>query len=123
MSNRVAGLIAGFIFAMMGTAQAQSPRLLPATTPIRFESWQPPAQFYAGITPAARQVLPAPRDRERHALIGGATGVVVGVAACTVFSTLLDDSADSGVSTCPLSTYLLFGAAGFGLGFAIGWVI
>jgi hypothetical protein len=44
------------------------------------------------------------------------------VVFCTVVSTLADDSADSGLSFCPLDSYLLIGGAGFALGAAIGWV-
>jgi energy-converting hydrogenase Eha subunit A len=123
MSDRLAALITGLVFATVGAAHAQTPRPLPATAAIRFESWQPSAAFIVPITPAAGQVVAASRDRERHALIGGAIGAVVGVAACTAISTLVDDAADGGLSACPLDTYLLFGVAGFGLGFAVGWGI
>jgi hypothetical protein len=44
------------------------------------------------------------------------------VAFCTVVASLVDDS-DSGLSTCPADTLLLFGAGGFALGFGIGWII
>jgi len=37
--------------------------------------------------------------------------------------TLANDSADGGVSFCPLDSYLLIGGAGFALGFTIGWVV
>ena len=50
----------------------------------------------------------------------GLEGVVAGE---TAISTLADDSADGGLAACPVDTYLLIGAAGFGLGFAIGWAI
>lgn len=123
MSNRLAALIAGLVFATVGAAHAQTPRPLAATAPIRLESWQPSADFLDGITPPAGQLVTISRDRERHALIGGAIGAVVGVAACTAISTLVDDSADGGLSACPLDTYLLFGVAGFGLGSAVGWGI
>ena len=123
MSNRLALLITGFVLATAGATQAQSPQPLPAATPMRFESWQPTAWFDDAITPAASQlVVPSP-NRKRHALIGGAIGVVTSVVVCTAISTLADDSAEGGLSACPLDTYLLFGAAGFGLGFAIGWSI
>jgi ABC-type amino acid transport substrate-binding protein len=75
------------------------------------------------LTPAAGRFIATSPDRKRHALIGGAIGAALGLAVCTVISTLADDSADGGLSTCPVDTYLLFGAAGFGLGFAIGWAI
>jgi hypothetical protein len=94
-----------------------------ATAATRFESWQPAKWSEDGIAPAAGRLVATSPDRTRHALIGGAIGAVAGVAVCTAISTLVDDSADGGLSACPLDTYLLFGAAGFGLGFAIGWVI
>jgi hypothetical protein len=123
MSNRLAALIAGLVLATAGTAPAQSPRPLSAIPPIRFESWQASVPFDRGLTPAAGRFIATSPDRKRHALIGGAIGAAVGLAVCTVISTLADDSADGGLSTCPVDTYLLFGAAGFGLGFAIGWAI
>jgi hypothetical protein len=117
-------LIAGLVFAGAGAAQAQSPQPQSAATAMRFESWQPAAWYDDdGITPAAGRLVAASPDRKHHALIGGAIGVVASVALCTAISTLADDSADGGLSACPLDTYLLFGAAGFGLGFAIGWAI
>jgi hypothetical protein len=54
--------------------------------------------------------------------VGGLIGAVGGVVVCTVISNLADDSAD-GFSTCTLKGYLLTGAAGFALGFAVGWFI
>ena len=123
MSNRLTALIAGLVIATAGAAQAQSPRPLQAAAAMRFESWQPTAPFDDGIAPAAGQRVVTSPGRKRHALIGGVIGAAVGLAACTAISTLADDSADGGLSACPLDTYLLFGAAGFGLGFAIGWGI
>ena len=123
MPNRLAALIAGLVLLTAGVAPAQSPRPLPATPPLQFESWQASVPFDRGITPAAGRFIATSPDRKRHAFIGGAIGAVVGLAVCTAISTLADDSADGGLSTCPVDTYLLFGAAGFGLGFAIGWAI
>jgi hypothetical protein len=42
--------------------------------------------------------------------------------ACTAVSTLANDSADGGLSFCPLDTYLLMGGAGFIAGAAVGWL-
>jgi hypothetical protein len=63
------------------------------------------------------------RDRGDQALLGGAIGAAAGVVLCTAISTLIDDSADGGLSFCPLDTYLLFAGGGFVLGAVIGWLI
>ena len=124
MRCRLAYLIAGLLLSTADLAQAQamSPRPLAAAVPLRFESWRPAAALDRG-TPAAGQFVQAPRHRTRQALLGGAIGAAAGVVFCTVVSTLADDSADGGLSFCPLDSYLLIGGAGFALGFAIGWVI
>jgi hypothetical protein len=122
MSNRLVLLIAGLVLATVIPAQAQTPQPL-AATPMRFESWRPGAPFEARVDPARITVASSSRDRARHGLIGGAIGVVAAVAFCTTISTLANDSAEGGLSTCPISSYLLMGAAGFAAGFAIGWVI
>ena len=116
-------LIAGLVFATAGVAQAQGPQPQAAAKAMRFESWTPAAWYVDGITPTAGQLVVTSPNRTRHALIGGAIGAVTSVVVCTAISTLADDSADGGLSACPLDTYLLMGAAGFGLGFAIGWSI
>jgi hypothetical protein len=56
-------------------------------------------------------------------LLGGAIGAAAGVVVCTVISTLIDDSADRGLSFCPLDTYLLFAAGGFIVGAGIGLLL
>ena len=122
MWNRLTWLIAGLVLVTAVPSQAQVPRPLPANPPVQFESWQP-AMSISGINPAIGQFAAPSRDRKRHALIGGAIGALAGVAFCTVVSTLADDSADGGLSTCPLDSYLLFAAGGFALGFTIGWAI
>jgi hypothetical protein len=124
MRCRLAYLTAGLLLSTAGLAQAQakSPRPLAAVVPLHFESWRPAAALDRG-TPAAGQFVPAPRHRTRQALLGGAIGAAAGVVFCTVVSTLADDSADGGLSFCPLDSYLLIGGAGFALGFAMGWVI
>jgi hypothetical protein len=122
MWNRLTWLIAGVTLVAAVPSQAQVPQPLPANPPVQFESWQP-ATPISGINSAVGQFVAHSRDRKRHALIGGAIGALAGVAFCTVVSTLADDSADGGLSTCPLDSYLLFAAGGFALGFTIGWVI
>jgi ABC-type branched-subunit amino acid transport system permease subunit len=76
-----------------------------------------------GDKPAAGRFVAPAQNRRRHALLGGAIGAVAGVVFCTAVSTLANDSAEGGVSFCPLDSYLLIGGAGFALGFAIGWVV
>ena len=121
MRSRLASLLAGLALATVSTAQAQSPLSLALTPGVRFESWRPAVP--GDRLPAAIRIGASSRDRERHALIGGAIGAAAGVAFCTVISTLANDSADGGLSFCPASSYLLIGGAGFALGFAIGWAI
>jgi len=122
MLNRLTLLIAGLVLATTVPAPAQTPQPL-AATPVRFESWQPGAPFEPPVHPARVTFAASSRGRARHGLIGGAIGVVAAVAFCTTVSTLANDSADGGLSTCPISSYLLLGAAGFAAGFAIGSVL
>jgi hypothetical protein len=122
MWNRLTWLIAGLVLVAAVPSQGQVPRPLPANPPVQFESWQP-AMPISGINPALGQFARPSPDRKRHALIGGAIGALAGVVFCTAVSTMADDSADGGLSTCPLDSYLLFAAGGFALGFTIGWVI
>lgn len=121
MRRPLAYLVAGLIFATASVAHAQSPRPLAAAIPLQFESWRPAAALDRGGTPAIGQFVAASRHRTRRALLGGAIGAAAGVVFCTAVSTLANDSADGGVSFCPLDSYLLIGGAGFALGFAIGW--
>jgi hypothetical protein len=113
--------MAGLIFATASVAHAQSPRPLASAVPLQFESWRPAAALDRGRTPAIGQFVAASRHRTRRALLGGAIGAAAGVVFCTAVSTLANDSADGGVSFCPLDSYLLIGGAGFALGFAVGW--
>ena len=113
-------LVAGLILATATLAHAQSPRPLAEAIPLRFESWRPAAALDRGRIPVTGQLVAAPRHRTRRALLGGALGAAAGVIFCTAVSTLANDSADGGVSFCPLDSYLLIGGAGFALGFAIG---
>jgi hypothetical protein len=118
----LASLIAGLLLVLAGPAQAQSPPL-PAAVPLRFESWRPSAPLDQGGKPAAGRFVAPTKNRTRQALLGGAIGAAAGVVFCTAVSTLANDSAEGGLSFCPLDSYLLIGGAGFALGAAIGWVI
>jgi hypothetical protein len=118
-----AHLIAGLLLATAGPAHAQSPRPLAAAVPLQFESWRPTAVLDRGGTPLTGQLVAAPRHRTRRALLGGAIGAAAGVVFCTAVSTLANDSADGGLSFCPLDSYLLIGGAGFAVGFVIGWMV
>jgi hypothetical protein len=119
MPSRVALLITGLLVALAQPAAAQQPLPLPATPPLQFESWQ--AELDHGPTLSGTMVR-VQRDRKNRWLIGGAIGAVAGVVACTAISTIIDDSAEGGLSFCPLDTYLLMGGAGFVLGAVIGAV-
>jgi hypothetical protein len=123
MRLRLAHLIAALLLATAGPAHAQRPRPLAAAVPLQFESWRPAAALDRGSAPATGQFVAASRNRKRQAFLGGAIGAAAGVVSCTVVSTLANDSADGGLSFCPLDSYLLIGGAGFALGFAVGWVI
>ena len=114
-------LVAGLILAAASVAHAQSSRPLAEAIPLQFESWRPAAVLDRGRTLVTGQLVAAPRHRTRRALLGGAIGAAAGVVFCTAVSTLANDSADGGVSFCPLDSYLLIGGAGFILGFAVGW--
>jgi hypothetical protein len=119
--SRLVALAAGLLIAVAEAAHAQGSLPLPATPPQRFESWQAAAPLEAGITPAASRFAATSRNRGRRALIGGAIGAAAGVVFCTAVSTLANDSAEGGLSFCPLDSYLLIGGAGFALGATIGW--
>ena len=121
MRRPLAHLMAGLIFATASVAHAQSPRPLAEAIPLQFEAWRPVALLDRGSTPVTDQLVATPRHRTRRALLGGAIGAAAGVVFCTAVSTLANDSADGGLSFCPLDSYLLIGGAGFVLGFAIGW--
>jgi hypothetical protein len=121
MRRRLAHLITGLVLATAGLAHGQSPSPLAAALPLRFESWRPAAAPGRGTTLATSQFVAASPHRTRPALLGGAIGAAAGVVFCTAVSTLANDSAEGGLSFCPLDSYLLIGGAGFVLGFAIGW--
>jgi hypothetical protein len=72
-----------------------------------------------GTRLVVERFVAAEKNRKRQALIGA----VAGFALCTTISTLADDSADGGVSFCPLDSTLLIMGGGFAIGAAIGWAI
>jgi len=114
-------LVTGLVLGTMRETHAQAPRPL-AAAPARFESWrasEPSSRSNAMMT--RRQL--ARKNRTRQALLGGAIGAAAGVIGCTVISTLANDSAEGGLSFCPLDSYLLIGGAGFVVGAAIGRVL
>jgi hypothetical protein len=114
-------LVACVQFTPYGVAAAQSPGPRQDRV-ITFASWGP-ATPAAQNTSARTYGSDALRShRTRRILIGGAVGATAGLAACTAISTLADDSADGGLSFCPLDTYLLVGGAGFLGGAAVGWL-
>jgi hypothetical protein len=76
-----------------------------------------------GTRLVVERFVAAEKNRKRQALIGGVIGAVAGFALCTTISTLADDSADGGVSFCPLDSTLLIMGGGFAIGAAIGWAI
>ena len=117
--------VAVLLFAGLELAQAQSPRPLQAALPVRFEPWRPAVSFHSNDEPALGRLVTttASQNRTRQALLGGAIGAGAGVVLCTVVSTLANDSAEGGVSFCPLDSYLLIGGAGFVLGATIAWAI
>jgi hypothetical protein len=121
--DRVVLLIAGCFLAVTGPAQAQYSPPVPAARQLQFESWRAPSLVEANSKLTIKRLDLGSKNRTRQALLGGAIGAAAGFVTCTVFSTLIDDSAEGGLSFCPLDTNLLFVGAGFVLGAAIGWAI
>jgi hypothetical protein len=119
----VALVLAALVLVLTSSAQAQSSPSQSAALPARFESWRAPSLVHASPQGTIRLSVAAPPNRKRQALIGGAIGAAAGLVGCTVISTLTDDSAEGGLSFCPLDSYLLIGGAGFVVGAVIGWVI
>lgn len=115
-------LVAGLILGTVGPTHAQYAGPFAAAPPL-FESWQAPIDVSSGATAVARQGEFAHKNRARQALLGGAIGAAAGVIGCTVISTLANDSAEGGLSFCPLDSYLLIGGGGFLVGAAIGLVL
>src|SRR5687767_1923779 len=52
-------------------------------------------------------------NRTRNAIIGGVIGSAVGIGVCTGISSLTNDSANGGFSTCTVKGNLMFGVGGF----------
>ena len=121
--TRLVPLALALALAAATPAHAQGPEPLPAMVPLRFDSWQAPWPVAPPEPSAAVRLDARARNRTKNALIGGAIGAAAGVVFCTAISTLADDSADGGLSFCPLDSYLLIGGAGFLVGAAIGWAI
>ena len=115
-------LITGLVLAVTGTAPAQHTQPIPAL-PLQFKSWQAASTIEVSSKVTVARLVLGERNRTRQALLGGVIGAAAGVVFCTAFSTLINDSAEGGLSFCPLDTYLLIGGAGFVLGAAIGWAI
>lgn len=111
--------VVGLLLTVWGLASAQSPR---QDRLVAFESWRPVSAAAESQSPRIRELDQPRAHRTRRVLIGGAIGAAAGVVACTAISTLADDSADGGVSFCPLDTYLLMAGAGFVAGAAIAWL-
>lgn len=114
-------LVASLVLGTIGETRAQNPRPLAAAL-ARFQSWPASEPSSRSNAILARREL-ARKNRTRQALLGGAIGAAAGLIGCTVISTLANDSAEGGLSFCPLDSYLLIGGAGFVVGAAIGWVL
>jgi hypothetical protein len=119
--RRLGLLVACLGVGVIGPTHAQHPRPLAAAPP-RFESWRAAPESSSG-----NRIMPplelSRKNRARQALLGGTIGAAAGVIGCTVISTLANDSAEGGLSFCPLDSYLLIGGAGFLVGAAIGFVL
>ena len=115
-------LLTGMVLAVTGTVQAHHTEPIPGR-PLQFESWQAASTIEVSTKVTVAGLVMGERNRTRQALLGGVIGAAAGVVVCTAFSTLINDSAEGGLSFCPLDTYLLIGGAGFVLGAAIGWAI
>lgn len=107
-------LLACMLVPAVGRAQAVAP--LPAWSPIPLVVESAPVRSTV-VVPATQ----ASGQRLRRGLVGGAIGAVAGAAVCTAISNLTNEG--TGFSTCTRKGYLLFGAGGFALGFAVGWVL
>jgi hypothetical protein len=103
----------------VAVAQSQGPR---QDVLVAFESWRPISPAQASRSSRIGELDQLRAHQTRRVLIGGAIGAAAGMVACTAISTLADDSADGGLSFCPLDTYLLVGAAGFLAGAAVAWL-
>lgn len=103
---------------VVALAHNVDPRL---TAAVRIDSGSTPR------APVLRAGLPVPQGGESHrtrnALIGGVIGSAVGVGVCTGFSSLMNDSAKGGFSTCTAKGNIAFAAGGFAVGALIGAVV
>jgi len=115
-------MIGGLLIGGAAPANSQDSTPLPATRPLRFQSWTPLAPPAGLPGPSTVQTVALERQRARNALIGGAIGAVAGLAACTVISNLVNDDG-TGFSTCTRNGYLLFGGVGFALGVVVGFSV
>jgi hypothetical protein len=113
--------VAGLQLTASGLASAQSPGPRQERL-VAFESWRLVSPGSEGGALQIRELDQLRANRTRRVLIGGAIGAAAGVVACTAISTLADDSADGGLSFCPLDTYLLVAGAGFVAGAAVAWL-
>jgi hypothetical protein len=121
--RRFAPVIVGLLLAAGPQAHAQNPGAPLAAAPsFRFESWRPALPSDSSSTLSGGLLVAASSDRGDRALLGGVIGAAAGVVFCTVMSTLINDSAEGGLSFCPLDSYLLFAGGGFVIGAAIGWL-
>lgn len=122
MPSSLVPLLAGLLLAIAAPAHAQGSQPIPAAVPLQFESWRAASLPGASVDLALGHLAAPSRHRTRRALVGGVIGAAAGVVLCTTVSTLANDSADGGLSFCPLDSYLLIGGVGFALGAALGWV-
>ena len=114
MRTIAAMLLACVLVPAVGRAQAVAP----------FPAWSPIPLAAESALASTTVVVPATQpasQRLRRGLIGGAIGAVAGAAVCTAISNLTNEG--TGFSSCTRKGYLLFGAGGFALGFAVGWVL
>ena len=116
----VTTVAAGLVLVLTRPASGQTHQPVLGEEPRHFESWRPASPPSVKATVPASGV--AEQHRTRRALVGGAIGAAAGVILCTAVSTIADDSADGGLSFCPLDSYVLIGGAGFVVGAVIGWV-
>ena len=112
-------LVAGLLLTGAGAVHAQNPPPPLAAIPLQFQSWRAASTLDSSSN---LRLVGASRSRKGKVLLGGVIGAATGVVICTAVSTLTNDSAEGGLSFCPLDSYLLIGGAGFVLGAAIGWL-